>query len=293
MVVYSIRDLEKLSGVKAHTLRIWEKRYGIINPKRTETNIRYYLDDDLKKVLNIALLNKQGMKISKIAALCEDTILKKVAEISAVDEEFEVHLDALTLSLLELNEYKFNKILDSNIEQRGFKGTMTEVIYPLLDKLSLMWMTQSINQVQEKFVTANIRRKTIAAIDKLPTIKPDEDNSILIYLPKGEDFELSLLYLHFVIKEMGYAVTNLGVNVVTQELEEFAAICKPKYVSTIINTSLKGEDVRNYITNLQNVFLGSTLLLSGFEVIKQKFRKSSQIHVFNSMNDIISSLETH
>lgn len=291
MVVYSIKDLEKLSGVKAHTLRIWEKRYGIINPKRTETNIRYYLDEDLKHVLNIALLNKQGHKISKIAQMCNETIMKKVAEISDVDEEFEIHLDALTLSLLELNEYKFNKILDSNIQQRGFRATMTEVIYPLLDKLSLMWMTQSINQVHEKFVTANIRRKTIASIDSLPIIKPNKENSILLYLPEGEDFELSLLYMHYVIKEMGYAVCNLGVGMATQELEEYASLCEPRFVCTIVNTSLQNTELQNYITHIQNVFKGSTLLLSGFEVIKQKMRSTDKLKISNSINDIITILE--
>ena len=128
MVVYTIKDLEKLSGVKAHTLRIWEKRYNIITPKRTPTNIRYYLDEDLKSILNIALLNRNGIKISKIAQMDESAIQKKVAEITDVDESFESQLDSLTISLLELDEEKFVKLMNKNFEQRGCTETMLEVI---------------------------------------------------------------------------------------------------------------------------------------------------------------------
>ena len=141
MVVYSISDLEKLSGVKAHTLRIWEKRYGILHPKRTETNIRYYLDEDLRLLLNISLLNKNGIKISKIAKMSPIELQEKVSEITEIDASFEGQIDALTISLIELNEENAVKIINKNIEQKGFRETMLQVIYPLLDKLVLMWLS--------------------------------------------------------------------------------------------------------------------------------------------------------
>ncbi|MEL6124360.1 MAG: MerR family transcriptional regulator, partial [Bacteroidota bacterium] len=130
MVIYSIKDLEKLSGVKAHTLRIWERRYEILKPKRTPTNIRYYMDEDLKHILNVALLNRNGFKISKIAKMGAEEIQKHVAEITDIDESFEGQLDTLTISLLELDEEKFVKLLNKNIEQHGFKEAMLDVIYP-------------------------------------------------------------------------------------------------------------------------------------------------------------------
>ena len=210
MVVYSIKDLEKLSGVKAHTLRIWEKRYGIIEPKRTDTNIRYYLDEDVQKILNIALLNKKGYKISKISKMTVAEIKAKVAEISEVDAQFEDQVDGLILSMLELDEAKFNRIIDHNIEQRGFEEAMEVVIYPLLDKLSMMWIAGSVKSVHENFVSSIIRRKMIVCIDKLSN-KVKRSDKIMIYLPEGETHELSLLYLHFVLKKRGFCAFYVRV----------------------------------------------------------------------------------
>ncbi len=159
MAVYSIKDLEKLSGIKAHTLRVWEQRYDIIHPHRTKTNIRYYLDDDLKFILNIALLNKNGIKISKIAQMSREEIAEKVAAISEINFEYGTQLDALTISMIEMDEYKFDRIIRTNIQQLGFERTMLEIIYPFLDKLSVLWLTGSINPVQENFMSYLIRQK--------------------------------------------------------------------------------------------------------------------------------------
>ena len=135
---YSIKDLEKYTGVKAHTIRIWEQRYNLLEPHRTETNIRYYDDNDLKTLLNIALLNKNGYKISKIAKMSVDEIVHKVADISEVNFENATQLDALTISMIEMDEYKFDRIISTNIEQIGFERTMLEIINPFLEKLSLL-----------------------------------------------------------------------------------------------------------------------------------------------------------
>jgi DNA-binding transcriptional MerR regulator len=166
VAVYSIRDLEKLSGIKAHTIRIWEQRYGIIEPQRTKTNIRYYQDEDLKFLLNIALLNKNGIKISKIAKMTKGEVAEKVAAISEINFEYGTQLDALTISMIEMDEFKFDRIVSTNIQQLGFERTMLEIIYPFLDKLSLLWLTGSINPVQENFMSYLIRQKIIVAIDK-------------------------------------------------------------------------------------------------------------------------------
>jgi len=134
VAVYSIKDLEKLSGINAHTIRAWEHRYDIIEPKRTKTNIRYYEDEDLKFLLNIALLNKNGIKISKIADMSRSEIAEKVAAISEVNFEHGTQLDALTISMIEMDEYKFDRIITTNIQQMGFEKTMVEVIHPFLEK---------------------------------------------------------------------------------------------------------------------------------------------------------------
>lgn len=291
MAVYSIKDLEKLSGVKAHTLRIWEKRYGIIQPKRTETNIRYYLDEDLKHILNITFLNRKGMKISKIASLRKEDIEHKVAEYTEVDVEFENQLDGLTLSLLELNEYQFDKIIETNIKQKGFKETMLEVIYPLLDKLSTMWMTGSINTSHERFVSNIIRRKTISAIDRLEITRDKSAKKFLIYLPEEENHELSLLFLHFLIKEKKFSVINLGLNIGLLELQDAFNISSPDYIFTIINDSFSEKPLQPYINSLEKEFNNSTILLTGIQLITQKIKTNKNGLILSSLSEVIQYLD--
>jgi len=149
--VYSIRDLEKLSGIKAHTIRIWEQRYSLLNPRRTDTNIRYYLEDDLKLLLNVALLNRNGYKISKIAKLSSEEIHQKVEELTINSSEHLSQVDALTMAMIEMDEYKFDRIITANINHIGFERTIIEIIHPFLDKLSVLWLTGSVNPCQENF----------------------------------------------------------------------------------------------------------------------------------------------
>ena len=260
MVIYSIKDLETLSGVKAHTLRIWEKRYNIISPQRTPTNIRYYLDDDLRRILNIALLNRNGIKISKIAKMDSNAIQKKVAEITDVDESFEGQLDSLTISLIELDEEKFVKLMDKNIEQRGCVETMLEVIYPLLDKLALMWISGSIKSVHEKFVSHLIERKCNVEIDKTEITR---EETFLIYLPEGESNSLSLQFLHFLIRTKGFRVINVGHDVSLLDILEVVEIKKPDYIFTIINDSLEEQAYKRYISELYSRIDDVKFLMSG------------------------------
>lgn len=290
MVVYSINDIEKISGVKAHTLRIWEKRYGIIQPKRTETNIRYFLDDDLKHVLNIALLNKNGIKISKIAKMPNDEIKRKAAEFSDVDAEHENQLDSLTLSLLELNEFKFNKIVESYISQRGFETTMLEIIYPLLDKLGLMWLTGSINGAHERFIRAYIRQKIIAAIDKLE-VSPNEQLSFLIFLPVNEDHELSILFSQYLIKRRGFGIINLGLNTSLLHITDACNISKPDYIYTIINDGNLGMGLKEYIHKLDELSLDAQLLVSGIQIARHHIKNCNNIHVVSGFIELTNYLE--
>lgn len=200
MAVYSIKDLEKLSGIKAHTLRIWEQRYGLITPQRTDTNIRYYEDDDLKYVLNVALLNKSGIKISKIASMSPQEVEEQVSKISNLDVREDAQIDALTLAMMEMDEYKFDRIVTFNTRRIGFERTMLEVIYPFLDRLSVLWLTGSIDPVQENFISFLIRQKVIAAIDREPLVQGGNANKFMLYLPEGEKQELSLLFMHYLLK---------------------------------------------------------------------------------------------
>jgi DNA-binding transcriptional MerR regulator len=150
---YSIKDLEQLSGIKAHTLRIWEQRYNLLCPKRTDTNIRYYDDQDLKLILNVALLNDNGFKISKIASMEPSEMREEVMKLTERTLTHDDQIHALTISMIEMDEDRFDKILSTNILKLGFEQTMMNIIYPFMSKIGVLWQTGAINPAQEHFIS--------------------------------------------------------------------------------------------------------------------------------------------
>lgn len=290
MAVYSIRDLEKLCGIKAHTIRIWEQRYGVIKPNRTDTNIRYYQDADLNQLLNIVVLNRNGHKISEIAKMSPKEIAEKVSSISDINLEPGFQLDELTLAMIEMDEYKFDHILKINIENLGFEKTMLQVIYPFLDKLSVFWLTGSVNPIQENFICNLIRQKIIAAIDKEPVANPQNSKKFLIYLPEGENQELSLLFLHFLLKTRGHCVIYLGQNIGINDLADSCNINKPDFIYTIITETFAKHSVQKYIDELSANFDYCRILVSGYQVIAQNVLSSGNVTVLNSLDDTITFL---
>ena len=290
MAVYSIKDLEKLTGIKAHTLRAWEQRYNIIQPKRTKTNIRYYLDEDLKFILNIALLNKNGIKISKIAMMSEAEIAEKVAAISEINFEYGTQLDALTISMIEMDEYKFDRIVNTNIQQIGFERTMLEVIYPFLDKLSVLWLTGSINPVQENFMSYLIRQKLIVAIDKEPLLVGKDTPKFLIYLPEGEKQELSMLFMHYLLKSRKNHVVYIGQEISLTDLRDACNIYQPDYIFTMITETFAKEPVQRYVDRMAENFNDCQVLLSGYQVVAQQVESSSNVTILQSLQHTMDFL---
>jgi len=291
VAVYSIKDLEKLSGIKAHTIRIWEQRYGIIEPGRTQTNIRYYTDQNLKLLLNIALLNKNGIKISKIAKMADEEILEKVAAISEINFENDVQLDALTLSMIEMDEFKFDRIISTNIQQLGFERTMIEVIYPFLDKLGLLWLTGSINPVQENFMSYLIRQKIIAAINNEPIAQGKDIPKFLIYLPEGESQELSLLFMHYLLKSRRFKVVYIGNYISLTDLKDAYQIHQPEYIYAIISETFTKPPVKDYVETLTTHFPDTQILLSGHQVVSQKVASTKNCSVLPNLAETVAFLD--
>jgi DNA-binding transcriptional MerR regulator len=291
VAVYSIRDLEKLSGIKAHTIRIWEQRYGIVDPKRTKTNIRYYTDEDLKFLLNVALLNKNGIKISKIATMSKAEVAEKVAAISDINFEYDTQLDALTISMIEMDELKFDRIINTNIQQLGFERTMLEVIYPFLDKLGVLWLTGSITPVQENFISYLIRQKIIVAIDKEPLQSGNKQSKFMIYLPEGEKQELSLLFMHYILKSRRNQVLYLGQDISLADLRDAYKVHSPDYVFTMVTETFAKEPVQRYIDKLSETFLGCQVLVSGYQVVAQKVQEPHNVSILRSLDDTLAFLE--
>lgn len=291
MAVYSIKDLEKLSGIKAHTIRVWEQRYSILEPQRTKTNIRYYQDEDLKYLLNIALLNKNGIRISKIAEMSKEEVAEKVAAISEINFEYGTQLDALTISMIEMDEYKFDRIVSTNIDQLGFERTMLEVIYPFLDKLSVLWLTGSINPVQENFMSYLIRQKLIVAIDKEPLPSGLDIKKFLIYLPEGEKQELSLLFMQYLVKSRQNHVIYLGQEIGLTDLKDACDIQRPDYIFTMITETFAKESVQHYIDKLAKNFPDIQILLSGYQVVAQSINPPGNVSILKSLDETIAFLK--
>ncbi len=290
MAIYSIKDLEKLSGIKAHTIRIWEQRYCLISPKRTATNIRYYEDEDLKLLLSIALLNRNGVKISKIVGMKSADILSQVAALSELSFDNGAELDALTLSMLEMDEYKFDRIISTNIQQLGFERAMLDVIYPFLEKLSVLWLTGSIVPVQEHFISNLIRQKLVVAIDKEPMSNVRGAKKFLIFLPEGETQELTMLFVHYLLKSRGHQVLYVGQNIQLDDLKDAARICAPDFVFTMITETFSRQPVQQYVDMLSAVLPDSSILLSGYQVVFQNVLSRQNITVLQSLEHTIQFL---
>lgn len=294
MVVYSIKDIENICGIKAHTLRVWEKRYGILIAKRTETNIRYYTEEDLKVALNISILYRKGMKISKLAKLSIDQLSVKVAEITEIDDSFEKNLDTLSISMLELDENKFTQILNKNIEQKGFDETLETVIYPLLEKINLMWVADSINEVHEIFVLNIIKHKLIVEIDKLPCEpKNSSKPKFMLYLPEKESQKLSLYYMYYFLKKEKFPVFYFGEEKNMLQLLQGAKNYKPDYIFTIINDSFSERAMKPYIDKILQEYSGK-LIISGYQAVNQSLESNEQYEVLSSLeqvNDYIKSIK--
>ncbi len=292
MSVYSIRDLEHLSGIKAHTLRVWEQRYNLVQPKRTDTNIRYYDDTDLKLILNVSLLKENGFKISKIAEMSEQDLRERVIEITEQSSKSPEQIQALTLAMIDLDEDRFEKIISTNTLQIGFERTMTQIIYPFLVRIGFLWQTGAINPAQEHFISHLIRQKIIVAIDGQVYSQNPDSQKYLLYLPEGETHELALLFACFIIKSRNNKVVYLGQSLPFQDLIEAHKIHQPEYVLSII-TSTPGQDsIQEYVSKLCDKFPDSKILLSGYQVVGQDLKVPSNGMIINKIEDLITFIDS-
>src|SRR6187551_402450 len=277
---YSIKELEQLSGIKAHTIRIWEKRYKLIDPSRTTTNIRFYSDDDLKKIINVSLLNNSGIKISKIADMSLDAMSKKVIEISEVNSETSVYIDQMVISMIDMEEEMFEKILSNLILRFGFEKAIIDVVYPFLEKIGILWQTHNITPAHEHFISNLIRQKIIVAIDGLP-IPPKTSKKILLFLPEGEMHELGLLFYHFLIRKSGYRTYYLGQNVPHEDLISVYKVHQPDFMLTSITSTLT-VPIERYLERLANDFGQTKILASGYQVQKFEGCKKANVQIFST-----------
>jgi len=281
---YSIKDLEQLSGIKAHTLRIWEQRYNLLNPKRTDTNIRFYDDLDLKLILNVALLNDNGYKISKIASMDDKEMRAEVMKLTDRTLTHDDQIHALTICMIEMDEERFDKVLSTNILKLGFEQTMMNIVYPFMSKIGVLWQTGAINPAHEHFISNLVRQKLIVAIDG--QVVSGDGKKFLLFLPEGELHEISLLFASFLIKSKGNKVIYLGQNTPYDDLITVYNIHRPDYMMTVITTSPTSENAQEYLNLLAKNFSKTQILVTGYQVIGQDLVLPPNVMLMTLIRDI-------
>ncbi|WP_337043234.1 MerR family transcriptional regulator [Emticicia sp. 17c] len=289
---YSIKDLEQLSGIKAHTLRIWEQRYNIITPKRTDTNIRIYDDQDLKLILNIALLKEHEYKISEIAKLSAEKLSKEVMSVSERKLSYPDQIHALTIAMIDLDEERFEKIVSTNILQFGLEDMMVNIIYPFLSRIGILWVTGSIGPAQEHFISNLIRQKLIVAIDGQVVRAKPYSKKFVLFLPEGELHELSLLFANYILRARNHKVIYLGQ---TLPFEELVFVCesqKPDYIFAAIISTPSHHEVQEYVTKLETRFPDIKLLLTGYQVTAQKMKVKPTTKIISQINQLVEIAES-
>ncbi len=292
MSTYSIKDLERLTGIKAHTIRIWEKRYGIVDPSRTDSNIRWYNDDDLKKLLNVSILNRHGYKISRIAELSAQQINQKIMEVVRPESDYLSQIESLVVSMIELNEDRFEKILNQSIIKIGFEETLYYVVYPFFEKIGLLWQTGTINPAQEHFISNLIRMKLCVAIDSLPAVTNPGARKIIMFLPEWELHEIGLLTYYYIAKKHGVKVYYLGQNVPFNDLLSVGHTVEPDMLAVYFVAAISKEEIENYLKELVNNFPKQHILISGMQTTGIKSDLPDYIKLIGSANEFKQFIKT-
>ncbi len=291
MKSYQIAELEQLTGIKAHTIRIWEKRYNLIEPDRTSTNIRKYNDEQVRKLLNVSTLLSNGYKISKIADLNDEEIASKITELQTEGEANSIcasFINDLIASMLGFNEQAFEKTYSAAVTRFGIYEAMLNVFYPLFQKIGVLWVINNITPVQEHFASCIIKRKLMSATDGLPM--PTKKKKFLLLLPPGEYHDISLLFANYIIRSKGYETIYLGQNVPYENVSLVLKETKPQFILMFFINPQNSEGVYEEIMLNLQLPKDIKLLVSGNPIIVDHLQNRKNIDLLRSPTDLIELL---
>lgn len=271
MNAFTIKDLENLTGIKAHTIRIWEQRYNFLKPQRSDTNIRYYSSHELKTVLNIALLNKYGFKISHIDKMDESQMKEKILSLSHAQAQQERIVNELIQNMVDLEIDAFETVLDKYIQARGVERSITQIIFPFLERIGVLWLTNHINPAQEHLVTNIIRQKLIVGIESAKSHFV-VNKTLLLFLPEGEHHELGLLFMYYLLKSRGIRVLYIGANAPLKDVEYVTKLKKPDYLYCHLTSVAHNFNFEKFLNNYHQKIGSYKLIVSG--LLTQGYKKS-------------------
>ncbi|HEU0136589.1 MAG TPA: MerR family transcriptional regulator [Flavobacterium sp.] len=293
--IFSIRDLENLSGIKAHTIRIWEKRYKVLKPMRTDSNIRFYDEANLQKLLNITLLHNHGYKISKIATYSDDRIPGLVRDIISEKSVKSHAINAFKIAMMNFDQALFFATYNKLLTEKSFTNVFNEVFIPLLNEIGLLWQSQTITPAHEHFISHLIRQKVLTQTEVVkPITSVKTDKVFVLFLPENEIHELGLMYLNYQILLHGYKCVYLGASIPLVNLREISKFFENIiYVSYFTVKPLNG-DMQEYVRKIQEQLLQPGMEFWVLGKMSQYIPiqpEDSQILTFTSLHDVVAMLK--
>lgn len=283
---FTIKDLENLSGIKAHTLRIWEQRYNFLKPGRTSTRIRYYRNDELKTILNIALLNKFGFKVSHINKMDEAEMREKILSLTLPQAQQERIVNELIQHMIDLNMEELERTIDDYILSRGIERMINQIIFPFLERIGILWQTGNINPAQEHLISNMIRQKLIVGIESVRTTFKI-NTTILLFLPEGEHHELGLLFMYYLLKSRGATVIYLGANIPLKDVAYVVNIKKPDYLYAHLTTVGQNFNFEKFLANTTRLFSTLPIVISGELTITYSKKIKPPVYFKKSFSEVM------
>jgi len=288
---FSIKDIENLTGIKAHTIRIWEQRYGILQPKRTPTNIRYYDSEDLKMALRIALLNSYGYKISRIHQMTAAEMSSLISKVGDKDFQLQALVNDLLEAMLAVNIDLFETLVNQYIRKYGIEHAVEELIFLFLEKIGLMWLSDRIFPAQEHLISNVIFRKIASAIEQLPPKLSNNAPVFLLFLPEGEIHDLGLLYVQYLLRKFQKDPIYLGPNTPLKEASFVYEVKKPDYIYMHLTSVAEEFDGNKYLQKLSRQFPGCKIFVSGSMLRNKKYQQPDNMTFLFSLKEVREQLK--
>ncbi len=292
LAVFSIKDIEAVSGIKCHTLRIWEQRYGILRPKRTDTNIRYYDDKDLKDIINISILNREGYRISEIAKMSEQQIREVILRCSNRESGNNNEIKELVSAMLAFDEYRFHHLLTTNMIEMGVEQAMIKVVFPFLNEVGILWQIGSVKPCHEHFASGIIKQKLYVAIDSQVRKNATDRKKFLLFLPEGEQHCISLLFASYMLRARGHEVLYLGQEVPVLDLKDACECRTPDYVFTISTAARSHEEKQLLVNTIASNWPSAICLLSGIQFLCCDLQYPPNVKLIRRTEEFIALIDS-
>ncbi len=292
---FSIKDLENLTGIKAHTIRIWEKRYNLLKPNRTDTNIRHYSLASFQKLLNISYLNNHGIKISKIANLTDDEIPAKVREIASRSNIEDHAINALKMAMMNFDQILLYNTYNQLIETKSFSEIFYEVFLPLLNEIGLLWQTNTITPAHEHFLSVHIKQKILINIERIQSLEPKPSSkTFILFLPDNEIHDIGLLFINYQLRSKGYHTIFLGESVPMESLKDLLEFFKDITFISYFTVFPETQDIPAYVNKFNLLLLhkeNTRLFLLGNKFINlETLTFPKKVTTFNSIENLVKDL---